>query len=86
MDRHQSTIKRHRQSIKRREANRGVRSKIRTTVKKVETAETKEAATTALAEAIKVLDKVTDPRFIHRNKAARMKSRLTRLVAAKFAG
>ena len=85
MDRHDSTIKRHRQSLKRRDLNRGVRSKIRTTIKNVESAENKEVATQALAEAIVVLDKNTNPRFLHLNKAARLKSRLTKMVQTKFA-
>ena len=86
MDRHQSTIKRHRQSLKRRDFNRGVRSKIRTTIKTVELAETQDEAAAALAEAVKVLDRATGPRFLQRNKAARLKSRLTRMVASKFSG
>ena len=86
MDRHPSTIKRHRQSLKRREINRAVRSKIRTTIKSVETAETRDEATVALAEVVKVLDKATGPRILHLNKAARLKSRLNQMVASKFAG
>ena len=37
MDRHPSAIKRHRQSLKRREKNRSVRSTVKTYIKKVET-------------------------------------------------
>lgn len=84
MDRHKSTIKRHRQSLKRNERNRAARSTVKTYIRKVEEATTKEAAETALRDAIRVLDK-TGARVIHRNKAARMKSRLSRLVASRFA-
>jgi len=85
MDRHPSTIKRHRQSLKRNERNRSARSKIKTYLKKVEQATTREAAETALREAIKVLDKSAGSRIFHKNKAARLKSRLTRKVASRFA-
>ena len=85
MDRHKSTIKRHRQSLKRNERNRAARSKVKTSVRKVEEATTKETAETALRDAIRVLDKNAGARVIHRNKAARMKSRLSRLVASRFA-
>ena len=84
MDRHKSTIKRHRQSLKRNERNRSARSKVKTYVRKVEEATTKETAETALRDAIRALDK-TGARVIHRNRAARMKSRLSRLVAGRFA-
>lgn len=85
MDRHKSTIKRHRQSLKRNERNRAARSKAKTYVRKVEEATTKETAGAALQDAIRVLDKTGGSRVIHRNKAARLKSRLTRLVTSRFA-
>ncbi len=85
MERNLSAIKRHRQSLKRNERNRTVKSKVKTYIKKVEEATTKEAAEAALTDAIKVLDKSAGERVLHRNKAARLKSRLTRKVAARFA-
>ena len=85
MDRHPSTIKRHRQSLRRREVNRAARSRIRTSIKNVEQADSKETAATALHEAIKVLDKATSSNYFHRNKVGRIKSRLSRLVATRFA-
>ena len=85
MDRHKSTIKRHRQSLKRNELNRVAKSKVKTYIRKVEEATNKETAETALRDAISSLDKTAGLRIIPRNKAARMKSRLTRLVASRFA-
>ncbi|UCH63390.1 MAG: 30S ribosomal protein S20 [Fidelibacterota bacterium] len=85
MDRHKSTIKRHRQSLKRNERNRVVKSRMKTYIRKVEEATSKETAETALLEAISALDKTAGSRIIHRNKAARIKSRLTHLVASRFA-
>ncbi len=85
MDRHPSTIKRHRQSLKRNARNRNIRSKVRTYIKKVDQATTKEAAENALREAVSVLDKSASSRVLHRNKAARLKSRLTQRVKSRFA-
>lgn len=85
MDRHASTIKRHRQSLVRNERNKANRSDLKTKIKAVEIAENKETADVALKVVVKALDKHSGPRVIHRNKAARIKSRLTRLVASQFA-
>lgn len=84
MDRHPSTIKRHRQSLKRREINRAARSSIRTSVKLVEQADSKEAASEAFKNAVRVLDKSVNKNYFHRNKVARLKSRLTRLITNRF--
>jgi small subunit ribosomal protein S20 len=85
MDRYASTIKRHRQSNKRKARNRAMKSTMKTHMKDVKTASSKESAETALHEAIKALDKSAGAGVIHRNKAARLKSRLTQEVAARFA-
>ncbi len=86
MDRHASTIKRRRQSVVRNERNKGIRSDIKTKIKAVEAAENKESADSALKIAVKALDKHSGPRIVHRNRAARIKSRLVRLVESRFAG
>lgn len=85
MDRHPSTIKRHRQSLKRRERNRAARSRVKTYIKIVEEAATQEVADKALKDAIKVLDTSAGAKITHPNKVARIKSRLTRLVTTRFA-
>lgn len=85
MDRHPSAIKRHRQSLKRREKNRIERSTVRTYIKKVETAATKEVAEEALRDAISALDKSAQDNIFHPNKAARLKSKITKKVNSRFA-
>lgn len=65
----------------RRLRNRAQRSALRTTIKKVRVSVGSgdaEASKEALAIAIKRLDQAADKGLIHKNKAARDKSRLTR--------
>lgn len=80
-----SAKKRARQEVKRRSHNASLRSKVRTYIKKVISAiETgnKEAATTAYAEAVPVIDGMVNKGIIHKNKAARNKSRLNARIKA----
>lgn len=86
MDRHASTIKRFRQSLKRNERNRAVRTKVKTLISKVYKAENLEDAAAALRDAGKGLDKAAGKNVLHAKKAARLKSRLSSLVATKFSG
>ena len=77
--------KRARQAQNHRTRNVSHRSKVRTYIKKVVAAvETgdREAADAALAEAIPVIDKMAGKGIMHRNKAARHKSRLAARVNA----
>ncbi len=72
--------KRARQAEKRRRHNIGLRSMVRTYVKKVVTAiesGDKAAAQAAFQEAQPVIDRIADKGIIHKNKAARHKSRLS---------
>ena len=74
-----SSKKRARQSDKRREHNTGMRSMMRTTMKKVYyaiEAGDKELAGTAFKEAVPVIDVMARKGIIHMNKAARHKSRM----------
>jgi small subunit ribosomal protein S20 len=71
-----------RQNEKRRLRNRSARTSIRTVIKKVkDTAAGTDpaAAETALQAAVKKLDQAAAKKFIHKNKAARLKSRLSTL-------
>ena len=77
--RHASTIKRNRQSEKRRARNKHDLSLMKTTVKEVRTSR----STDALAKAIPLIAKTAQKGVIHRRKAARLISRLTRAVAAR---
>ena len=77
--------KRARQTEPRRARNASMRSMYRTYLKRVNAAvETgdKEAATAAFADAVPVLDKLVGKGILHRNKAARHKSRLHAQIQA----
>ncbi|NPU91938.1 MAG: 30S ribosomal protein S20 [Gammaproteobacteria bacterium] len=75
-----SAKKRARQSEKRRRHNAGLRSMVRTYIKKVILAiesGNKETAQKAYLEAVPVIDRMVTKGIIHKNKAARHKSRLS---------
>lgn len=78
-----SAEKRIRQNQKRRERNRSARTKMRNAVKRVRRALDEgdvETAEELLPEAIRVIDTAAGKDVVHRNKAARTKSRLIRAV------
>ena len=60
--------------------NRAIRSRMRTALKKVRQAPNKASAEIALQAAISIIDRTTNKGIIHKNAAARYKSRLSRLV------
>ena len=75
--------KRARQAESRRKHNAGRRSLLRTSIKKVLkaiSAQEKEDATLAFQTAVPIIDKMAGKRIIHKNKAARIKSRLARKI------
>jgi len=77
--------KRARQAEKRRTHNASLRSLVRTNIKKVNAAVSTgnaEAAKTAYDSAVPVIDRMADKGIIHKNKAARHKSRLNAQVKA----
>lgn len=81
MANHRSSLKRMRSSEKRRQRNRIVRGRTRTAIKKtrISVAANKwEDAELALQTAISALDKAAQKGVIHKNNAARRKSRLVR--------
>ena len=80
MPNHKSAEKRVRQNEKRRVINRSHRSKVRTYIKRLRTAldsSKGEDVKTALPEVISVIDKSVQKGVMHKNAAARYKSRLT---------
>jgi small subunit ribosomal protein S20 len=80
MPNHKSSEKRVRQSEKRRVINRSHRTKVRTYIKKLRTAlesGKSEEIQNVLPEAISVIDKSVQKGVLHKNAAARYKSRLT---------
>ena len=77
--------KRARQNDKARKHNASLRSMVRTYIKKVIAAiEAKdvEAAKVAYERAVPVIDRIADKGIIHKNKAARHKSRLNAAIKA----
>ncbi len=82
MPQHKSAEKRVRQNEKRRLRNVQKRSRMKTAIKKVKSASDKETASTELKNTISILDKMAIKGIIHRNKAAHIKSKLTRHVNA----
>jgi small subunit ribosomal protein S20 len=81
----QSAVKNIRKSRKRRDINRARRSALRTEIKRVRLAlEKKDGASArkALPTALSTIDRAVSKGVMHRNAAARHKSRLTRHVAS----
>lgn len=78
-----SATKRIRQNARRNERNRNQRSKLKTAIKNVITAEDGDTATAAFKRASSLLDRFGTRRLVHPNKAARKKSQLARIVTEK---
>lgn len=78
-----------RQSEKRRLRNRSQRATLRTSIKKCRqaiSAGDEDAAKQAFGKAVKDLDQSAAKKLIHKNAAARTKSRLAKALKTKFAG
>jgi len=83
---HASALKAHRQSLKHREHNRQFRARLRSALKSIRASiESNDlaAAKSALTQTISLIDKMASKGIIHRNAAARYKSRLHVRLAAK---
>ncbi|MBI3872601.1 MAG: 30S ribosomal protein S20 [candidate division Zixibacteria bacterium] len=80
MAKHLSVKKRHRQSLVHRARNRAAKSRIRLAIRQASTAETS-SRPSALRDLASVVDRAAAQKVIHRNKAARIKSRLSRRLA-----
>ena len=77
--------KRARQAVVRRSRNVSLRSMVRTSIKKVQTgidANSYDDAQAALVNAMPYIDKMVNKGILHKNKAARTKSRLNATVLA----
>jgi small subunit ribosomal protein S20 len=77
--------KRARQAVKQRAHNNSLRSTLRTAVKRVQkaiVAGDKTAAQNVFQESVSVIDRIADKKIIHKNKAARHKSRLAAHIKA----
>ena len=76
---HASAVKAHRQSLRHREHNRQLRSRLRSALRNIRSAvDNKDlaGAKSALRETISLIDKMASKGIIHRNAAGRYKSRL----------
>jgi small subunit ribosomal protein S20 len=80
---HKSALKRHRQSLKARERNKAVRTRVKNVTKAVRIAveqKDPENASRALVSASSVIDKAAQKNVIHWRAAARKLSRLSKAV------
>jgi len=77
---HPSVAKRLKQSQKARLRNRSQKSNIKTLIKKVEESSDPEEAQKSFKEVISLLDKAAGQKVMHRNTAARIKTRLARRI------
>lgn len=75
-----SAIKRHKTSLIRRERNRKRRATMRTFIKKLRTAESREDAVKILPEVFSSVDKAVKNNVIHASTGSRYKSRLSKYV------
>jgi small subunit ribosomal protein S20 len=85
---HASALKAHRQNVVRRERNRQLRSRLRGALKAIRAAVDKnefDAVKDQLKEAVSLVDRMASKGIIHKNAAARYKSRLAKQAAAKSA-
>jgi small subunit ribosomal protein S20 len=77
---HKSAMKRLRQDKKRRARNRGIKSEVKTVMKRVTAAAGTEEAAKLLPGAESLIDRAARKRVIHWRNAARKKSRLAKRV------
>ena len=81
MANHKSSLKRIRQTEKRRLHNRYYAKSMRNEVRKFRTLTDKSEAETKLPKMYSIIDKVAKRSIIHKNKAANLKSKLTKYTA-----
>ena len=82
--RHKSAVKANRQTIKRTEHNRELRSRLRTALKAIRASldsKDLDGAKKALSATVSIVDKMATKGIIHRNTAGRYKSRLSARLA-----
>lgn len=80
MPQHKSAEKRVRQNNKKRARNVQKKTQIKTSIKNVKNASDKEQAQNELKAAISILDRMSTKGLIHKNKAANLKSKLSKKV------
>lgn len=80
MAHHRSALKRIRQNAKRRLQNRYYKKTARTAIKSLRSLKNKAEATVFLPKVVSMIDRLAKRGNIHRNKAANLKSGLTKHV------
>lgn len=83
---HASALKAYRQSLKHREHNRQLRSRLRSALKSIRAAidgNDLAGAQQALKDTVSLIDRMASKGIIHRNAAGRYKSRLATRLAGK---
>ncbi len=81
MANHKSALKRIRSSESKKELNRYQSKTVRNLVKKIRTTKDNKEATEMLPKVVSLLDRLAKKNNIHKNKAANLKSKLTKTVA-----
>jgi small subunit ribosomal protein S20 len=81
MANHKSALKRIRSNEKRRVRNRYQHKTTRNAIRDLRAMEVKADAEAKLKEVVSMLDKIAKKNIIHDNKAANLKSKLTKFVA-----
>lgn len=81
MAHHKSALKRIRQTAVRRLRNRYKHSTMRTALRKIRATNSKEEATEMLPKVFSLIDRTAKHNIIHKNKAANLKSGVSRMVA-----
>jgi small subunit ribosomal protein S20 len=81
MPQHKSAEKRIRRNERQRQRNIVKRSRLKTAIKKVKNAPDKDTASTELKETVAILDRMAVKGIIHKNKAANLKSKLSKHVS-----
>lgn len=82
MANHKSAKKRVRQTIKRRIHNRFYKKTARTAIKRLRSLTEKKDAEQFLPKVVSMIDRLAKKNQIHKNKAANLKSKLTKYVNA----
>ena len=82
MANHKSALKRIRSNDKKRLRNRFQHKTTRNAIRRLRELKDKKEASAALPSVISMLDKLAKKNIIHANKAANLKSKLTKQVAA----
>jgi small subunit ribosomal protein S20 len=81
MAHHKSAIKRIRQSAKAAARNKAYKSELKTALKKVRTASSKQEGQKLYQETSSLLDKLAGKGIIHKNNASNHKSKLAKVVS-----